>query len=844
MAVPPICLAVCRDLATDFSAAVAAEGLDDVQVAAFPRVCDVARPDVRPLRELIDTYRERGDVVVVVGGICLRELADLTADEGVRPAADEGVRLVSVSQCLAPIVGEAELQRHYDAGRHVVTAGWLADWRDAIDRLGFDRATAAEFFAESADELVLLDTGVDEDAGARLRELADFLGLPATIDEVGLTPLRLFVARLIARHRGEAALRDAQRRVAVAERRAADYAMSVDMLGGLAGVRQEPEAIERILDIAEMLFAPALVMFEPRRGGRVVPAVTRTLADEVSPAAAADALAAIDGPAVQLADLSGFAVRLERQDELLGELLVAGCAFPDHVPDYLNLAASLAPICALAVTNARSYEEVELRNRQLAGLNAVGAALSSSPRMVQMLAATLPRIVEVTGYGGALVSLLDEASGRLTLAGSEGVPDELLRMLQHDGYEGTPCARLVELASAGDPQAAPSARRMACEALAPFGMRGYATAPIEHEGKVLGSLCLVDRTEHDDPVSDEAFAAAIARQLGVAVSGARLFAAVEQRVRETETLRSAASIVTSALDVDQVLRVILEQLERVVPYDEATVLLRDDERLVSAARRRRSVAADGGRATADAPVAPRQTSSSAWVAAPLVLRDELQGFLVVRAASTAAYESEEAALAQALADHAAIAINNARLYEATLEQALTDPLTGLANRRHFLERARAEVLRAERYGSALSLVMIDVDHFKLVNDTWGHAVGDVVLAAIGRVLSDRLRDVDLAARYGGEEFAVLLPEQADDTATATVERLRRAIRDAAGRALVAAAQDAGAGIDEESVSVTVSAGICTRRPELGSLEELVEAADAALYQAKDDGRDRVQVWRR
>jgi diguanylate cyclase (GGDEF)-like protein len=140
--------------------------------------------------------------------------------------------------------------------------------------------------------------------------------------------------------------------------------------------------------------------------------------------------------------------------------------------------------------------------------------------------------------------------------------------------------------------------------------------------------------------------------------------------------------------------------------------------------------------------------------------------------------------------------------------------------------------------------MLDVDHFKRVNDTWGHGVGDQVLRAIGGVLADRLRDTDMAARYGGEEFAVLLPEQDDVAALATVERLRRALEHSASRALVAAAVAAGARLAEGDVTVTVSAGVCAWRPQTRSLEDLIDAADAALYQAKRLGRDRAEIWDR
>jgi two-component system cell cycle response regulator len=157
--------------------------------------------------------------------------------------------------------------------------------------------------------------------------------------------------------------------------------------------------------------------------------------------------------------------------------------------------------------------------------------------------------------------------------------------------------------------------------------------------------------------------------------------------------------------------------------------------------------------------------------------------------------------------------------------ALTDPLTGLA-RRHVLEDAlRREAERLRRTGGSVALVMIDLDHFKQVNDTWGHRVGDQVLARVGRLLRHTARNIDLAARMGGEELAVLLFDTSLEGASAFTERFCTHLREME----VAA----GGGV----VRVTASCGIAVAA-DLVAPEELVDAADRALYQAKNSGRDR------
>lgn len=164
--------------------------------------------------------------------------------------------------------------------------------------------------------------------------------------------------------------------------------------------------------------------------------------------------------------------------------------------------------------------------------------------------------------------------------------------------------------------------------------------------------------------------------------------------------------------------------------------------------------------------------------------------------------------------------------QALRELATLDALTGAFNRRHFFEVARASIALAERHGSTTCAAMIDVDHFKAVNDTHGHAIGDEVLAMVGRICRMESRETDIVARYGGEEFVLLLPETNLETASAVVERIRGVL------SAICVAAPGG------PVGVTVSAGIAQRVGD-EALDSLLRRADAALYEAKRAGRDRV-----
>jgi diguanylate cyclase (GGDEF)-like protein len=175
-----------------------------------------------------------------------------------------------------------------------------------------------------------------------------------------------------------------------------------------------------------------------------------------------------------------------------------------------------------------------------------------------------------------------------------------------------------------------------------------------------------------------------------------------------------------------------------------------------------------------------------------------------------------------------LAMRNRRLLERLAREAGVDNLTGLLNRRGFGERAEVELARARRELTPLGLVSFDLDHFKVVNDEWGHDVGDRVLVATARAFESQVREVDILARMGGEEFVVLLPGGEIAEARALAERVRESL-------LVAR--------HPEMPQVTVSAGVAAARAP-GELEQLLKAADRALYAAKDSGRNRTVVSER
>jgi diguanylate cyclase (GGDEF)-like protein len=192
------------------------------------------------------------------------------------------------------------------------------------------------------------------------------------------------------------------------------------------------------------------------------------------------------------------------------------------------------------------------------------------------------------------------------------------------------------------------------------------------------------------------------------------------------------------------------------------------------------------------------------------------------------FAPESLELAEWLVSQAAIALENAQLHHVVQWQATTDELTGLANRRRFMEALTAELGRIERFGGTLSLVLADLDDFKRINDQFGHHVGDQALRRFAALLTGQLREVDVSGRLGGEEFAVVLPGTDREGALVVGNRIRAAV-----------ARDELVLPDAPSVRFTVSLGAAVYQG--GSAEGLLREADAALYSAKAEGKNRVVV---
>jgi diguanylate cyclase (GGDEF)-like protein len=231
------------------------------------------------------------------------------------------------------------------------------------------------------------------------------------------------------------------------------------------------------------------------------------------------------------------------------------------------------------------------------------------------------------------------------------------------------------------------------------------------------------------------------------------------------------------------------------------------------------------------PIMPFKTKNIGSVfVLPMFYKKDILGILVLLSEETNALSPYQIELLEVLGNQASTSIANAKFHKEIERLAITDGLTGLFNHRHFQERLTQEFNRLDRFSEPISLLIIDIDHFKGINDTYGHPAGDAALKDIANIIKKTVRNIDIPARYGGEEFVVILIGTDARGAMNMAERLRNAVRSTTFSA------------GKDNFKVTISIGVSTYPPGSKRKEELIERADKALYHAKRTGRNQSILW--
>ena len=379
------------------------------------------------------------------------------------------------------------------------------------------------------------------------------------------------------------------------------------------------------------------------------------------------------------------------------------------------------------------------------------------------------------------------------------------------------------------------------------GIKSLLWVPLVSQMRTIGMIEVIhERKPREFAAEEIAQVQLLAHQAGISLEHAELLRGAEQRAAELEALRQASLSLTASLDLDAVLHSILNSILNLLEDTlDAQVFLYDGEVLSFGA----AILADGTASEAwmdtmedsisyqvartgemvvveDVQELNGGTKSTtdwtiAIVAVPLIIHQKVVGVMNIAYQHLYELSNDDLSVINLLADQAAIAIENARLHDLVSKQAITDDLTKIPNRRAFELRMDQELKRAIRYNRPFTIMMMDLNNFKRINDTYGHPAGDEVLKKTAEILQNNVRDTDFVARFGGDEFILLLPETGFDTAKLISQKLQKKVRE------VEFQWNEG---PVEHVELAIGSAAFPQHG--GNPEEIIDIADEALYVEK------------
>ena len=541
----------------------------------------------------------------------------------------------------------------------------------------------------------------------------------------------------------------------------------------------------------------------------------------------------------------------------LGTLAVA-TTHPRHWTDEdVEILTALGGHAGLALRNADLFDRLELRAARMAVVQAASARMNSATTVEAVGRAVVEEVGAIVDYHNARVYRVESHESIIPIAfegkvGEYEIVDwSVLRTRMGEGFTGWVALHGIPL-NVPDANADPRGVQIAGTDLVAESML---VVPMRHDGSVVGVITLskLGLDQFDD--DDLQMVTILADQAATALESARLLSRTESMATELRRLLEMSQELSQTLDPKQVGAVIARHVAAALRMDAGIISSWDvagdqvvsegeypdrgivehhpvypladypETRRVLEQQATVIIDAENRSADSDEVAILREEGFRLLIMIPIVAKGHSVGVLELLSKELVPTDEARLDLARTMANEAAMALENARLYEAARSLADRDPLTGFFNHRFLYERMGEEVVRARRTRRPLSLLILDLDDFKLVNDTFGHQFGDRCLVHLAAVVKATLRLSDVPARYGGDEFAVILPDADLEAATAVAHRITE---DLARQPVMSDGRG--------PVPISVSIGVASVGPEVRTPTELVEAADSRMYEAKVDAQ--------
>lgn len=521
------------------------------------------------------------------------------------------------------------------------------------------------------------------------------------------------------------------------------------------------------------------------------------------------------------------------------------------------LAAALSDQAALAIDNARMYTTATEKAAKLQAINEVAQAINSSLNLDEILRSITEHMRKIIGFDRASISLIDGNGVSVrTFAVSHPAHSTALPETNGPLDKTSPGWVIANRKPWIDSDLTKELRFFEDSRLVAEGIRSRIVLPLLAKSAALGTLNLGSKRPGAYSERDLEILSPITGFIASAIENANLFKSATKRTLELTALHSIASTISRSLDLNLILKSVVDNARQILNSDVSFLCLASspegDLRVVMEAGGSTkkllgmTVKTGDHLGTLRAPSIMNGTERLAQtdphvaqiieeeglisvLTVPMLTDGNLLGLLHVANRQKTYFSEGDVMLLSTFADQAAIAIRNARLHEELKQLAITDGLTTLYNHRYFYHKLSEEFDRARRFERPLSLIFIDIDDLKVVNDRHGHLKGDAVLRELSRLIKSAARSTDTVARYGGDEFTIILPETSGDQAVALAQRLLEKVL-------------AHRFVHSGNLPVTISVGVVSLNDGVSRAVDLVSRADKAAYRAKTVGKARLCVY--